>query len=124
MTPSQRQKIAAMSLSYADLQTVAEERGITLGRGFGANPEQAATRAAQSGGQPRQGAAGVPMPPGGSPGGEGAIFFGGGPMGGQAGTSLSAEAMATLRARASTRVPTALLDALIALLQERAEIAQ
>ncbi|MBC7255399.1 MAG: hypothetical protein H5T66_04775, partial [Chloroflexi bacterium] len=129
MTPAQRQKIAAMSLTYADVQALAEERGIALEGGrfrVGANPEQMATRAAQGGGQSRQGA-GVPMPPGGGPGGEGAIFFGG-PMGGQAqgqaGTSLSAEAVATLRARASTRVPTALLDALIAFLQERAESAQ
>ncbi|MBC7314932.1 MAG: hypothetical protein H5T70_00725, partial [Chloroflexi bacterium] len=128
MTPAQRQKIAAMSLTYADVQALAEERGIALGGGrLGANPEQMATRAAQSGGQSRQGAAGALMPPGGGPGGEGAILFGG-PMGsqaqGQAGTSLSAEAVATLRARASTRVPTALLDALIAFLQERAGSAQ
>lgn len=127
MTPAQRQKIAAMNLSYADLQAIAEERGISLGGRFGAGPGLMATRAAQSGGQSRQGATGAPMPPGGP--GDGAIFFGG-PMGGQtqgqgvrSGTGLSAEAVATLQARASTRVPTALLDALIALLQERAGIA-
>ncbi len=122
MTPSQRQKIAAMNLSYADLQAIAEERGINLGGRMGAGAGPMATRAAQSGTQARQGAAGGPAfagPP------DGGMMFGG-PLGqgGQGSTTLSAEAVATLRARASTRVPTALLDALIALLQERAGLGQ
>lgn len=121
MTPAQRQKIAAMSLTYADVQALAEERGIALGGGrFGANPERSATRTAQGGAsQGGQGAAGAPpvFVPGGGPG----MF--GGPVG-QGGATPNPEVIATLRARASTRVPTALLDALIAFLQERAGSAQ
>lgn len=131
MTAPQRETITAMNLSYADLARVAEERGIELGAGSGGamrgnlTPEQIATAQALR----AQGGAVTGARSGGGPG---VMIFEGGPgmpgagmppgaaAGSQSGAA-SAEQIATLQARANLRVPTALLDALIALLAERAQ---
>jgi hypothetical protein len=136
LTAGQRQEITAMQLSYADLAAISEERGIEMGVGAAGGrgnltPEQVATAQAlraQSGGVAVGGGRG-----GGPGGGPGMMLYEGGipgagivPPGAAAGAqsgSASAEQIATARARASARVPTALLDALIALLTERAGMA-
>lgn len=135
LTAAQREAIAAMNLTYADLAQVAEERGIEMGAGAGERmrgnltPEQIATAQAlraQGGGAFAAGRGGGP---GGGPGvmifegGSGIPGSGMGP-GAAAGApsgAASAEQIATLQARANLRLPTALLDALIALLTERAQ---
>lgn len=134
MTAPQREAVTAMNLTYADLAQVAEERGIELGAGSGGvgmrgnlTPEQIATAqalraqggavtGARSGGGPGvmifEGGSGIGMPGAGMPPGAAA---------GSQSSAASAEQLATLQARANLRVPTALLDALIALLAERAQ---
>lgn len=134
LTAPQRETIAAMNLTYADLARVAEERGIEMGAGGGERmrgnltPEQIATaQALRAQGGGTFGA----MSGGGPGGGPGVMIFEGGGMprgamgpaaaAGSASSAASAEQIATLQARATLRVPTALLDALIALLTERAQ---
>jgi len=130
MTAPQREAITAMSLTYADLAKVAEERGIELGAGGGVmrgnlTPEQIATAQALR----AQGGAFSGARDGGGPGVmifEGGLGIPGSGMGpgaaaGSPSSAASAEQLATLQARANLRVPTALLDALIALLAERAQ---
>jgi hypothetical protein len=114
MTPSQVDAITAMKLTQQDLFALMQAQGIANFRGSTTGTPRA--RTGNSGGP------GGPEGPGGPPGGG---FIGG--NGGTNGQGINPQQLATFQAgRAnrgpSTRVPSALLDALIKLLQQKAGI--
>jgi len=110
LTAEQMDRINAMPLTRADLQTLAGDLGISFGNGNRANAT--GTPGAQT--FPDGG-----FPDGGFPGGGGGPPDGGAPPGG----NLTTEQQATLEARRASQpnvgVPTQLLDALIQLLEAK-----
>jgi hypothetical protein len=123
MTPAQVQAITAMKLTRADMSKTMQDMGIVqAGRPNASGTPQAGNR--QGGGNDFGG--GGPGGPGGGPGGPE-----GGPGGGQGfnnGQNISPEQMATFQARRSqnggnggfaNRIPSALFDALIKLLESK-----
>jgi hypothetical protein len=123
LTSEQMSAIDAMQLSYRDMQTIAQERGIQLGGGGGfgnLSPEARATfQAARQNGGGFQG--------GGNFGG-GQPPFEGGPGGGGGQGGVNPEARQTAVARngsfsnSSLGVPTALLDGIITFLDGKAGV--
>ncbi len=112
MTTEQMGQINALQLTRADLQTLAGELGISFGGGNRANATGTPGAQAFSGGG---------FPGGGAPPGGGVPLDGGAPPSG----SLSTEQQATLEASRASRpnvgVPTQFLDALIQLLEAKAQ---
>lgn|SRR5574341_214407 len=118
LTTEQMDQINAMQLTRADLQTLGGELGLSFGGGNRAN----ATGTPSAGGFPGGGfSGGAPPDGGGPPGGGGAPPDGGFSPGG----SLTTEQQATLEARRASQpnvgVPTQFLDALIQLLETKAQ---
>jgi hypothetical protein len=118
LTTEQMDQINAMQLTRADLQTLAGELGISFGGGNRANATGTPGAGGFSGGG---------FPGGGAPPGGGGPPDGGGPLDGGAppGGNLTAEQQATLEASRASRpnvgVPTQFLDALIQLLEAKAQ---
>jgi hypothetical protein len=119
MTPEQMTDIQAMQLSFQDMQSLSQELGLQFGMGGGfgeMSPEMQATieAARQSGQAP--GGGGFQGGPGGFPGG-------GPPDMGGVGPEVRQTAMASGGGRRNSglNLPPGLLDALIKLLEEKAQ---
>lgn len=126
MTPEQMQAIKDMKLTRQDMFTVMQEQGLNLGGSGGQNisPEQIATlQAGRGSGSGFQGGGGFP---GGGPGDGGG--GGGFPGGGPGGQNFTPQQQATAQARRANggggggfnRVPSALIDAMVQFLQQKA----
>jgi hypothetical protein len=133
MTPEQMQAVKAMNLTRQDIFAVMQEQGINFGGQGGQNisPEQIATLQAGRGSgngfrPPDGGFQGGGFPRGGPDGGGGG--GGGFPGGGPGGQNFTPQQQATAQARRANggsgggfnRVPTALIDAMVHFLQQKA----
>jgi len=121
MTPDQMQAIKDMNITRQDLFTVMQDQGITQGGGQGNGNRP-------SGQNGNDGGFGFAPPDGGPPGG----FAGGEPGrfqgGGQGGGSFTPEQIATAQAAREqgggfgfNRIPSGLIDALVQILQKKAD---
>ncbi len=122
LTTEQMDQINAMQLTRADLQTLAGELGLSFGGGNRPN----ATGTPSAGGFPGGGFAGSGAPPdgGGPPGGGGVPPDGGVSPGGNLTTEQQATLEASRASRPNVGVPTQFLDALIQLLETKAQSSQ